>query len=218
MENKNEEKDNKIYRILCKIVSVILCIARIIIYIAIPCMILTIVLTPLIIKNTKISNNNTVSFKYKDQSANIVKEKGKYIIYANDKKVGKIINVSMYEDIVSEVRDYKSGTLIGYVEIILCLSTIYLVIVTLYLKKIEDLFKAMYSERTPFTSENTNRLCITGKLLIINLLIASIISLVINKFGFVNFNRGLPLTEVVDILVVFIFMYIFKYGETLENK
>lgn len=218
MNNNFSEKDKSAMGVLGRIISIILHIGRIALYIAIPFIALSIILMPIIIKKTTISNDNTITFKYDRETAKVVKEKGKYIIYSNDKKVGDISNTTTFEKTINDLKEYKKPVLIGYMEIILTLSLAYIVIVTLYFKKLEQFFKSFYTEKTPFTKENTDRLRKVGYLLIINVLISLILRLVVYKFDVSNFDISLPVVDVIKILGVYVFMFVFKYGESIENK
>ena len=218
MENKylNEKEKGRIKGI-SKFLSVIFCIGRIFIYIAIVSMIVAAVFIPTIINNTKV-NENEIKFNYKDNSLLIKKENNEIKIFANEDKVDTKLEVSVFNEINKYYSKYSNKQLIGYSESYILILIAYLYITSLFIKNVEKLFKNISNKKTPFNEENINLIKFSIKYKFIAMLIpfvGSIIFAAILKIGdpftFMSF-------DIVELLVMVVVYYIFKYACQLQEN
>lgn len=113
-----------------------------------------------------------------------------------------------------EKNDYTKITV--YAEIVLALVIVALVIEIKILNKVQDFFKNIYFKTTPFTEENVDLLEGIAKLSIIEFVIGGVISIV--SAIFINRGTTVPMTSIFTIVVLYAFVYIFKYGYKLQKE
>ena len=102
-----------------------------------------------------------------------------------------------------------------YAEIILALVVAALVIEIMVLNKVYKFFKNIYNEKTPFIKENIELLQKVAKLSIIELCIGIVMSMV--SAIMINSSFSMSLTNIMEILLIFVLIYIFKYGYNMQN-
>lgn len=103
-----------------------------------------------------------------------------------------------------------------YAEIELALLVVSLVIEVMILNRLYKFFKNIHDESTPFIKENIELLSNVAKFLIIEFVIMFVMSIV----GSIMFNISTTFGNynIIDILVVYILIYIFKYGYKMQNE
>lgn len=113
-----------------------------------------------------------------------------------------------------EKNDYTKMTV--YAEIVLALVIVALVIEIKVLNKVYDFFKNIYDKTTPFTEDNISLLEGIAKLSIIEFILGIVISIV--SAIFINRGTTVPMTNILTIVVLYAFIYIFKYGYKLQKE
>ena len=82
-------------------------------------------------------------------------------------------------------------------------------------KKVHDFFKNLHDESTPFIAENIELLKEIGKLLIVGVIVGFIIGVISTLV--VGTSLFVSTTGILEILAVFVAMYIFKYGYKMQK-
>lgn len=215
-----EEKDKSMLKGLSKFIYVIATIGKVCIYIAIPFLILTMIILPIIFNNTKVVNNNIV-FTYRDDTVEMNDVGNNKIEIRHN---GKIIDEDDHEDykVFKKYRNtlnkYSKKELIGYTEAGLILLISYLYLIILVLKHLAKLFKNINEESTPFTLENVDHMTKMGKYMIAVILLPIIASILYSVFADIDINFDFGIISVMEILFVLAMSMIFKYGYSIENS
>ena len=220
MEEKLNERDHKILKGVSKALQIITIIGKVCIYIALPCIILTMCIAPVIIKNIK-ADDTSISFKYKDNKLVIEKkDNGEVIAKYNDKELDAK-NESEYQEIYEHKNifiDNSSAQLIGYVEAALLIVITYLFVILLILRHLSKLFKNIYEENTPFTIENVEHLSLSAKLMIALIIIPAIGITLFEIIADLDISWNYNLFNITEILFIILISKIFKYGYEIENS
>ena len=215
-----EEKDKSMLKGLSKFIYVIATIGKVCIYIAIPFLILTMIILPIIFNNTKVVNNNIV-FTYRDDTVEMNDIGNNKIEIRHN---GKIIDEDDHEDykVFKKYRNtlnkYSKKELIGYTEAGLILLISYLYLIILVLKHLAKLFKNIKDEGTPFTLDNVDHMTKMGKYMIAVILLPIIASILYSVFADIDINFDFGIISVMEILFVLAMSMIFKYGYSVENS
>ncbi|MBO4601226.1 MAG: hypothetical protein J5634_03250 [Bacilli bacterium] len=214
---KINDNDRKVVRGLSKFIAVLNKIGRVFIYVGIIAIIIVMSFIPTIVNHTKIKNDSII-IGYSDRKLEIKKDGNKTIFYEDGKKIGSDKDTEVYDFIVNKFDKYSNKQLIGYTESYFIIIVAYLFITSIILKYAEKLFKNISSEKTPFTSDNLE--------LIYNTLKYKIVAIVIPIIGIIIFDAILKLgnpfdfssTGLVDLLMMFVFLYVFKYACQLQSN
>ena len=187
-------------------------IGGIVLKVAIPFVILAMILIPYLVVNVEV-NNDKISFK----SDNIeVVEKNKIAIF-------DVVLIGLDEDVSSKriinLFDENSKTeIILYSEVGFLFLLIDLIIMILIFKYVENLFKNIKNNITPFILDNVNYIKRISYLMISLIVITSLSGGLFNFIFNVNEeNVGFDLISILEILIIFSMSYIFEYGYEIQK-
>lgn len=220
MEGKLNERDHKILKGISKFLQIITIIGKVCMYIAIPCVILAMCIAPVVIKNIE-AYETSIKFEYKDNKLVVEKEEnGKIVAKYNDKEVDKndqtaLQNIYEHKNIFI---DYSNAQLIGYTEAFLLIGTTCLFITLFLLRHFSKLFKNIYEDDTPFTTENVEHLSVIGKLMIALVIIPMLGTVLFELIADIDISWNFGLFSITEILFIILLSKIFKYGYELENN
>lgn len=220
------QKDRKNMGILSRVVLAIIIFSELIIYfIAFIALLQMILIIPTISKGSNI---------------NIVEEQGKRVFYSENKELltitynDSLVNIYfLHNDLLKQsteivdadgitivqinrplVGEHSKLFVIAYMETIYLALLGYLVSLIFCIRNTKLLFFSFIKEQqSPFTSENVVRLKNISKLVVLSMLLRLTILPTI-LFGFIV---KVSLLDCLIILVVIILMYIFKYGQSIEQ-
>ena len=190
---KNEEQ--KKIKTLSKIIAVIAKICRICCYIAIPFVCLILIAIPYLISNDK------YKIAYDDDQAVI--------------KVGSVISVDANDELVTIFENNSTAKIIGYLETGFVVFLVTIIVVSILLKNLENLFDNINKEKTPFTSENVGLIRKIAWKMIIIIILSNISTFVFELLVSSDLNINIDFVDVVEILFLFSLAYIFEYGRLL---
>ena len=93
----------------------------------------------------------------------------------------------------------------------------FLVVLSILLKHLEQLFDNMNKGDTPFTLENVNHIKKMSYLMIACIVLSRIGETVLNSIYQKELSFGLELFDIVEILFLFVLSYIFEYGYEIQK-
>ena len=215
------DSDYKVYRTVSKIMYILTKICRIALYICIPFIILGMIFIPSIISRISI-DENVISYKnFKGDVYSIslddVRLNGEYTVKNGDDVVRNTINFDILKKISNAINKTSNSNIIAKIEIAFVLIFISLVISIIIFYNLEAFFKNLYEKETPFTKENISFLGTCASLMIASLVCNYIISLFIEGLTTYNIGNDLSLVNVIEVLFIFVLIYIFKYGYNLQK-
>ncbi len=219
-----EKKDQKNLKGICKFLYIVAKILKVCAIIGIVGLVIGMITVPIISTNIKTEKkenanvlkvfDNDIYYRRGERNFEVFKidEEGKEIEKTEITTQGDINTLNEIFDYL-EKNDYTKITI--FIEVLLVLVLVALIIEIKILNKIHDFFKNIYDKTTPFIEENIDLLKGIAKLSIIEYIIGVVISVVSSIF--INRTSSIVMTNVFEILVIFVLIYIFKYGYKLQN-
>ena len=207
----NNNKQNQV-KTLSNIISLIGKIGSIVLKVAIPFIIITMILIPYIVNNVNI-NENEISFKT-DNIKIIDKDKLEifdvvFIGLDDDTSLDEIINV---------LNNNSKTEIIIYLELGLIFLLVDLKIMIIILKYVEKLFSNIKNNNTPFILDNVNYIKRISYLMIALIIINPISNNIFNLLLEVSENNTeIELMNILEILIIFSMSYIFEYGYEIQK-
>ncbi len=205
------EKEQKKYKILSKIIKIFTKIGRIILMIFVPFIFLFMILIPIVFKDFKVESNivqfNDLKLVINEDNLTIKIADESYII-GNLEKDDQYIR----QDIINFLNNNSKSTIITTLEMSLFLFAVFIVLEIFILNYIEKIFDNFINEKTPFIIENANYILSIAillcaiKFMSLCLSIADINEISISSNG------------IVEILIVFVLYFVFKYGAQMQEK
>lgn len=208
---KEEQKNNT------KAVSHIICliceIGKIVLYVAIPFILISMLLVPYIINNIDVVGEDIV---LKTDNIKFVDE--------DEIEIFKFINIDLDNNIsLNEIKNifkYNSKLeIILYLDAGLLYILFDIMLIIFILKYIEKLFDNLRNGKTPFTLVNINYIKSISYLLIIIILISPISQFLISKIlNQKHINNTVDLINILEVLIIYGMTYVFEYGYELEKS
>ena len=205
------EKDQKKYKILSKIIKIFTKIGRIILMIFIPFIFLFMILIPIIFKDFKVESNiiqfNDLKLVINDDDLTIKIADESYVI-------GHMENDDQYvrQDIINFLNNNSKSTIIMTLEMSLFLFAVFIILEIFILSYLEKIFINFINEKTPFIKENANYI------LSIAILLCAIKFMSL-CFSIANINEiNISSKGITEILIVFVMYFVFKYGSEIQEK
>ena len=207
-----KEKQNKM-KTLTKILSLIGKIAGIVVRVAIPFVTLVMVVIPILFCNLDIEGNKIVS---KNLNFQIVEHNDKINInYKGYTAVADIDNNDI--DKLSEVlKENKTATIVK-IELGFGALVAFLVILSILLKHLEELFENINKGDTPFTLINVEHIKKMSYYMIACIILSGVGEGLLNSSINDNITFGLETFDIVEILFLYVLSYIFEYGYEIQK-
>ena len=206
--------DQSKLRGLSKAIYIISKVCRIFTWIGVVCMAIGMIFVPYVINRVDIKDNvitvkglgnfslNDLDIDIKSKDEKIAKDTGEYVIG----KVGDILE------------GHSKTEIILFIEGGLLLVEASMIISVLILKRLEKLFKNISELDSPFIEENVELTKKIAQFLIASLVLSCVTSLYLDIITNGAIDININFITVMGILIVFVIMYIFKYGCTLQEK
>jgi len=210
----NEEKQRKM-KYLSKAIAILAKISKILVTIAIPLIIITMIITPFFIRNINLKDN-VLTFNGSNDKLVIIEEEGKVTLKLNDKTIANEENednIIHFKDILENNSKFK---IIGFLETGFVVLTISLFLLRLALRHLEMLFNNINQGKTPFTLENVSHIKKIAWLLIIFIILPNISGVIFEFILTVDLNIGFEAINLMEILFLFSIAYIFEYGYEIQ--
>ena len=206
-----KKEESKKMKILSKIISIISKIGRIMCYISMSFVIITLIVSPIIIKNVSVSDKSIVLNANKTNISLIEKEDKVILKYGNIGIAG--VSKDVIDAKVIDVLENNSKVMvISYVETGFFILLITLVLISIILGCLENLFKNINKGETPFTLENVHLIKKMAWTMIVIILISNIGGVVFEILLKSNLDVTFEMFDLVEILFLFSLSYIFEYG------
>ena len=210
---KFESEKQKKVKTLTKILSLIGKISGIVVKVAIPFVILSMIIMPILLSNIDIKDNNIIS---KNNNIQIVEHNNRInITYKGHTTVTDIENKDI-EDLKLVLKDNKVLS-ITKIEIGFTLLLAFLIILSMLLKHLEQLFENINKGDTPFTLINVNHIKKMSYYMIICIILSGLGEGILNSALRDEVSFGLEMFDIVEILFLYVLSYIFEYGYEIQK-
>ena len=210
---KFESEKQKKVKTLTKILSLIGKISGIVVKVAIPFVILSMIIMPILLSNIDIKDNNIIS---KNNNIQIVEHNNRInITYKGHTAVTDIENKDI-EDLKLVLKDNKALS-ITKIEIGFTLLLAFLIILSMLLKHLEQLFENINKGDTPFTLINVNHIKKMSYYMIICIILSGLGEGILNSALRDEVSFGLEMFDIVEILFLYVLSYIFEYGYEIQK-
>ena len=209
---KFNEKKQKEVKILSTIIEMIGKIGSIILKVAIPFIILTMLLVPYIVNNVEVKNNEII---FKTENIKII-DKNKIKIY--DVIIGEFDGDILENEVVQMFLDNSNFKIACYVEIGMIFLLVDIILMIIILSYVEKLFNNIKNNITPFTLDNVTFIKKISYLIIALIIISPISGIIFNlAVGISSSENPIELISILEILIIFSMSYIFEYGYEIQK-
>ncbi len=210
---KFEKDKQKKMKTLTKILSLIGKIAGIVVKVAIPFVIIAMVTIPILLSNIDIVDNKVIS---KNLDIQLVEHNDRInITYKGHTTVTDIKNNEL-EDLKIVLKENKTATIVKF-ELGFTTLVVFLVILSMLLKHLEELFDNINKGDTPFTLVNVNHIKKMSYCMITCIILSGIGEGILNSAVKEDFSFGLEMFDIVEILFLYALSYIFEYGYEIQK-
>ena len=211
---KFEKEKQKKMKTLTKILSLIGKIAGIVVKVAIPLVVIASVIIPILLSNIDVVDNKIISTNKNIQ----IQELSNNRIDITYRGISTVANIQDrdIEDIKIVLSENKTQAIVK-IEVGFIILIGFLVVLSILLKHLEQLFDNMNKGDTPFTLENVNHIKKMSYLMIACIVLSRIGETVLNSIYQKELSFGLELFDIVEILFLFVLSYIFEYGYEIQK-
>ena len=207
------KKEQKYFRALSRIISVIAKILRVCSMILVPILIVVMIMVPFVFKDIEFNGNiikfNNAKFILRDDSITLNIGDENYTIADNIKDMDRVL-------------DFFYNNSFGKITAITLLSlgalTVSIIINIYVLQYIEKLFKNFRKNKTPFEIDNCQYIRNIGRIMIIEIIVALIFNVVISLLFKGIEPLNIKTFSITMIIVVYIAYFIFKYGTNMQSE
>lgn len=208
--SKEEQKKTKV---LSKIIRILAKIGKICGMIILPFIVLGMIIVPIVFSHLEISGN-IIDFKdvrlvMRDKHITIKLGDGNYV--SNDEIEG-------LDSIVEFFSQNSKEKIIAYLEVTLVFFLTMVLIEVYLLMQVEKLFENIEREKTPFIDENVKYVQMISKLVLVSFIASFVFQLILEIIIPDNFSINLANYGIIEILVLFLITYVFKYAVRLQEK
>ena len=209
---KFNEKKQKQVKTLSNVIALIGKIGRITLIVAIPFIAILMLLTPYVVNNTEIKDDEIV---FKTDDIKII-DKNKISIH--EVLVGEFDEGALDNEVIHVLKNNSSIKIIGYIETSLVFLLIDIIIIIIVLSNVEKLFTNIKNNKTPFTLDNVNYIKKISYLMIALIITSSLPGTIMNiLIGATDGENVFELMTILEILIIFSMSYIFEYGYELQK-
>lgn len=210
---KFEKQKQQKVKTLTKILSLIGKIGGIVVKVAIPFVIIAMVAIPLLLSNIEVENNTIIST---NNDINIVEHNNKINIdYKGHTVVTDIENVDIIK--LSDVlKENKTATIVK-IELGFATLVAFLIILSMLLKHLEELFENINQGETPFTLVNVEHIKKMSYFMITCIILSGIGEGILNSSINNEITFGFELFDIAEILFMYSLSYIFEYGYEIQK-
>ena len=210
---KNESK----IKGLSKAISIIACIIKICVRVALVCLVLAMLVIPYALSNVKVSENSIeIHEKRIDYEENI--EGITITINNNQEKITSPQDIAALKTFLNYFKENKSQLLTIYIELTFVFIAAIIVCIDFALQHLQKLFKNIHDNDNPFLIENATHLRKMGYFLIATLVISIVSSIWADVAFQGRFTLNFSMVNILEILFVLCLSYIFEYGASLTEK
>lgn len=210
---KFESAKQKKMKTLTKILSLIGKISGIVVKVAIPFVVLAMIFIPLLLSNIDIIDNNIIS---KNNNIQIIEHNNKInITYKGHTTVTDIENNDI-EDLKLVLSENKTASIVK-LELGFATLVAFLVILSMLLKHLEELFENINKGDTPFTLVNVGHIKKMSYCMIACIILSGIGEGILESSVRNDLSFELEMFDIVEILFLYVLSYIFEYGYEIQK-
>lgn len=209
-----KEQQNRI-KGFSKTISIISKVCKIILIVCIPIVVISMIIIGLTVSKVKVTDNE-VSFNGFNESIRLVETDNKVSFMFGDVCVGNITN---QDDIIRFKELFinnDKNLLLIYVETGFVFLLINIVLISIMLHALENLFTNINKGDTPFTLINVEYIKRMAYLMIVITIMPNIAGVIFERILNINLNIEFELFNLVEILFLFSIAYIFQYGYEIQ--
>ncbi len=199
---------------LSKAISIIAKIARIVCLVSIPIIIVSMIILGVVTSKIEVKNNELV---FNGNEVIRIEEKDdKASLIVDDSTITELNNQSEIVKLKEFLESNSKVLIIGYIEVGFLFLIVSLILVSIMLKALENLFNNINQGDTPFTLENVGYIKKMAYLMIAVTILPSIMGVIFEVVLQMDLNVGFELFSLVEILFLFSIAYIFQYGYEIQ--
>lgn len=231
MGQKLKEEDAKKYKIVSRILGILMRIANVCCWIGVVALAFTTIAVAVIAPNIKIDRDvkeitlfdQKINYDFKDKEITVGEGDSKVVIKNNEITVGEnnsVVNIKLSDSDIAQIEkiiENDAMKIIAVLPYVLVLATISVAFSALALGHGAKVFKNIATEGSPFTTENIERSEKAVKYLIIVLAISLISGLIMSIVSGLNYS-SVASGSITTILALYVVIYILKSGISLDNK
>lgn len=206
------KQDQKVLKVLSKVVSIIAKVVKVIAMVALPFIFILLIIIPLVFNKMEI-NGNIVKF----DAARFVLKEDYVTVSIADKTYLIADNVEHIDKIVNYLNNSSLNKLVLEIELTLFFAAVILTLNVYLFKYMEELFKNIYTNDTPFTEENCKYIRNIGRIMITTFGLCLLANIVLAFFEENMFNKGFTSYGIISTIVVYIIYYVFTYATNMQR-
>lgn len=233
MGDKLKSDEAKNYKIVSRILGIIVRIGNVCCWIGVVGVAFAAIATAIIAPNVKIDSvkkeitlfNQTSSYTIKDKDLEIVgDENDKVIIKDNTVSVinddAEVLSIKLSNESLTQIEEFVEDDAMKILAVLpytLAFAAVALSLIALALGHVAKVLKNVAVKKTPFEKDNATRLEKAAKYLLISFCITLACNLVMSIVSggkAINVNGG----SISAILGLYVLVYVFKYGVSVEDK
>lgn len=208
-----KEQQSKM-KVLSRIITIIARIGKILCLVAVPFVVIAMIISVLVISKVKVEQNEIVFEN--DSLVAIVETPDQLTLKFQNFVVADVTDQDEITKLKDFLRDHSKFLIISYIETGLAFLILSLVLVSILLRALENLFDNIYHGDTPFTLENVKYIKKMAYLLIIVTVLPNLMGIVFELILKMDLDIGFELFSLVEILFLFSIAYIFQYGYEIQ--
>ena len=220
MREKLNEKEKKYLKRISKVLSVFAAIGKVLVTIAIPLTIISMIIL-FVVFNKFDYHNNTLYFDNNRVFTIEENNDGMTIVY--DDETSELLKIDIEDQVtLLKVKNFMNNNgkdkILAYIEIYLLSVVATAVVSRMILDKVKRFFENIHDGNTPFTEENTEFLRKIWVLRLVNLGISMVVSIVLQILISSDTSDFIEVNGIFEILTIIVIYYIFRYGTMLQSK
>ena len=220
MKEKLNEKEKKYLKKISKVLSVFAAIAKVLVTIAIPLTIISMIIL-FVVFNKFDYHNNTLYFDNNRVFTIEEDNDGMTIVY--DDETSELLKIDIEDQVtLLKVKNFMNNNvkdkILAYIEIYLLSVVATAVVSRMILDKVKRFFGNIHDGNTPFTEENTEFLRKMWVLRLVNLGISMVVSIILQILISSDTSELLEVNGIFEILTIIVIYYVFRYGTMLQSK
>lgn len=208
-----DDKSQNRLKALSKVVSIIAKIGKICLMIIVPFIFIAMIAIPFVLHNLEV-NGNVIKFS----DASIVINDDYVTFKAGDKIYVSNEDVKALTSVANFFANNTKGDIILLTEVSLGFVSAILIISIYSLIYMEKLFNNIHTQSTPFSVENTDYIYRIGHLMIISAIVSLVFEITIGVLFPKLYIVNITSYGIIEILMVFVIYYIFKYATKLQEE
>ena len=199
-----------------KAAEVLSVIAKVLLIVAIPFIVIAMVGLPVLFKDVKFEDN---SISYKDVASLVIDEDNKKIdVIYEEKVVHTEENAQSIIEAFKKIDQNTGDNIVKYVDCELGILLVTLIISIMILTNLRKLLKNIHDGNTPFIMKNVELLRNIVCLQIVSIIIPVVMTFILSIIFNIELSNLFNYANVFEILVLLCLVYIFKYGCVLQEK